>query len=156
MWLEHPVKQNQWGNGYKKQNKNNTTMFTIEQIEQAHDKVKSGADFPKYIQEIKQMGVIAFETRVSDSQTGYFGKNNYQTKSQPKYEKLSIADNSNQEKFGHYLKIHQMGETDYFTFCKHCAETGIEKWVVNLDRMTCTYYDKAGNEILLENVPTPG
>ncbi|MHB9142689.1 MAG: DUF1398 domain-containing protein [Paludibacter sp.] len=156
MWLEHPVKQNQWGNGYKKQNKNNTTMFTIEQIEQAHDKVKSGADFPKYIQEIKQMGVIAFETRVLDSQTGYFGKDNYQTKSQPKYEKLSIADNSNQEKFGHYLKIHQMGETDYFTFCKHCAETGIEKWVVNLDRMTCTYYDKAGNEILLENVPTPG
>ena len=28
-------------------------MFTVEQIQQAHQKVRSGADFPKYIQEIK-------------------------------------------------------------------------------------------------------
>ena len=27
-------------------------MFTVEQINKAHEKVKSGADFPKYIQEI--------------------------------------------------------------------------------------------------------
>lgn len=27
-------------------------MFTVEQIENAHKKVKSGADFPKYIQGI--------------------------------------------------------------------------------------------------------
>ena len=37
-------------------------MFTVEQIELAHSKVKTGADFPKYIKEIKQMGVIGFET----------------------------------------------------------------------------------------------
>ena len=30
-------------------------MFTVEQIDQAHEKVKSGADFPDYNQEIKQM-----------------------------------------------------------------------------------------------------
>jgi hypothetical protein len=34
-------------------------MVTIEQIKQAHNKVKSGADFPKYIQEIKKLGVSA-------------------------------------------------------------------------------------------------
>ena len=28
-------------------------MFTVEQITQAHSHVKSGADFPKYIQDIK-------------------------------------------------------------------------------------------------------
>ena len=27
-------------------------MFTIAQIKEAHDKVKSGADFPKYIQDL--------------------------------------------------------------------------------------------------------
>jgi len=42
-------------------------MFTVEQIEKAHDKVKTGADFPGYIHEIKEMGVIAFETWVTDS-----------------------------------------------------------------------------------------
>ena len=128
-------------------------MFTVEQIEKAHEKVKSGADFPKYIQEIKQMGVTEYETWVNDSHTEYFGKNDYQTKSLPKYENLTIADSSNIEKFIQYLKIHQHGETDYFTFCKHCAETGIEKWVVSLTEMTCTYYDKVGNEILVEKIP---
>ena len=128
-------------------------MFTVEQIEKAHERVKSGADFPKYIQEIKQMGVTAYETWVNDSHTEYFGKNDYQTKSLPKYENLTIADSSNSEKFRQYLKIHQHGETNYFTFCKQCAETGIEKWVVSLTEMTCTYYDKAGNEILVEQIP---
>jgi uncharacterized protein YbcV (DUF1398 family) len=51
------------------------------------------------------------------------------------------------------LKIHQQGKTDYITFCKDCAETGIEKWFVSLDEMTCTYYDKAGNKVLIEKVP---
>jgi len=129
-------------------------MFTIEEIERAHSKITTGAEFPKYIQEIKGMGVIAFETWVVDSHTNYFGKNEYQTKSKPKYPDLTIANKSDKVKFIHYLKIHQQGETDYVTFCKHCAETGIEKWVMDLDKMTCTYYDKFKNDILIEKVPT--
>ncbi|GAB2490512.1 DUF1398 domain-containing protein [Algoriphagus taiwanensis] len=129
-------------------------MFTLEQIESAHSKVKSGADFPKYIQEIKEIGVLAFETWVKDSHTKYFGTNGFVIKSQPKYEDLSLADTSNKDQFIHYLKIHQKGETDYFTFCNHCAETGIEKWIVDLDQMTCTYFDQSGNEILVEMIPT--
>ena len=49
-------------------------MFTIKQIEEAHSKVKSGAEFPNYIQDIKEIGVVAFETWVKDSHTTYFGK----------------------------------------------------------------------------------
>lgn len=129
-------------------------MFTIEDIELAHNKIKSGADFPKYIQEIKKMGVTEFETWVSDSHTNYFGKNEFRTSSKPKYETLAIANKSDKDQFSNYLKIHQKGETDYFTFCKHCAETGIEKWIANLSKMTCIYYDMAGNEILIEKVPS--
>ena len=128
-------------------------MFTVEQIELAHSKIKSGAEFPKYIQEIKEIGVTAFETWVIDSHTEYFGEGGFQTKSKPKYQELSIANSSDKVKFVHYLKSHQQGETDYFTLCQHCAETGIEKWVVRLDQMTCTYFDKAGNEILVEIIP---
>lgn len=131
----------------------NSHMFTVEQIESAHSKVKSGAEFPKYIQEIKDLGVLAFETWVYDSHTIYFGDNNYQTESQPKYEVLTPTKTSQKEKFIHFLKIHQQGETDYYTFCKHCAETGIEKWFVDLEKYTCTYYDRAGKEVLVERVP---
>ncbi|HET7118124.1 MAG TPA: DUF1398 family protein [Hanamia sp.] len=128
-------------------------MFTVEQIKEAHSKVKSGADFPKYIQAIKQLGVNAFETWVVDSHTEYFGKDGYRTKSEPMYENMVIAGKSDKDKFAHYLKIHQQGKTDYKIFCRHCAETGIEKWFASLDEMTCTYYDRAGNKILTEKIP---
>ncbi len=65
-------------------------MFTVEQIELAHSKVKSGAEFPKYIQEIKEIGVTAFETWVNDSHTKYFGKDDFTTKS-TKREKQTIS-----------------------------------------------------------------
>lgn len=129
-------------------------MFTIAQIHQAHDKVKSGADFPKYIQEIKALGVIGFETFVVDSHTEYFGKDNFKTQSEAMYENLAINSTSNKTEFEARLKMHQRGETDYFTFCKDCAETGIDKWIVSLTEMTCIYYDKSGNEILVEQIPS--
>ncbi|MBL7879220.1 MAG: DUF1398 family protein [Chryseobacterium gambrini] len=128
-------------------------MFTVEQIESAHGKVKTGADFPNYIKEIKELGVKSFETWVKDSHTEYFGENDFKTTSEPQYKDLVIADYSDQEKFIQQLKSHQRGETDYMKFCEDCAETGIEKWIVDLDQFTCIYYDKAGNEILKEEIP---
>ncbi|MFN4364584.1 DUF1398 domain-containing protein [Chryseobacterium hispalense] len=128
-------------------------MFTVEQIEASHSKVKSGADFPDYIKEIKELGVRSFETWVKDSHTEYFGENGYTTKSEPKYDKLIIENNVNKELFVNQLKSHQRDETDYMKFCKDCAETGIEKWIVDLDQFTCIYYDKSGNKILTEEIP---
>jgi len=129
-------------------------MFTIQQIEHAHEKVKSGADFPKYIQEIKELGILSFETWVRDSHTVYFGINGFQTKSAPKYDNLEISTPVELEKFKNYLKIHQQGQTDYYTFCTHCAEKGIEKWIVDLSEMTCTYYDQSRNAVLIETIPS--
>lgn len=128
-------------------------MFTVNEIQEAHAKVKSGADFPKYIQEIKKMGVTGFETWVKDSHTIYFGNNGFSIQSNPQYDDLTISDDLNKDQFIHYLKIHQQGKTDYFTFCNHCAETGVEKWIVDLNSLTCTYYDKKENLVLTEQIP---
>jgi uncharacterized protein YbcV (DUF1398 family) len=32
------------------------------------------------------------------------------------------------------------------------AQTGIEKWTVDEGRMTMTFYDKAGSEMLVEQI----
>ncbi|MBD8083143.1 DUF1398 domain-containing protein [Chryseobacterium caseinilyticum] len=128
-------------------------MFTVQQIEDAHSKVKSGAEFPKYIQEIKGFGVKNFTTWVKDSHTEYFGENDFKTKSQPQYDDLEINETVDQEKFAKQLKIHQQGGTDYMQFCRDCAENGVEGWIVDLDHFTCTYFDKAGNDVLTEEIP---
>lgn len=129
-------------------------MFTIQQIKSAHSKVKSGADFPKYMQDIIALGVTSFETFVFDNHTNYCGKDNFKVTSEGFSETLSIADETNIEQFKADLKAHQQGKTDYKTFLLDCAKSGVEKWIVMMDKMTCTYYDKAGNEVLVENIPT--
>ncbi|WP_235884554.1 DUF1398 domain-containing protein [Pedobacter hiemivivus] len=129
--------------------------FTIAQIEQEHEKVKNGADFPKYIQAIKELGVEEFVTYVFDSHTLYSGNNGHQLSSKAKYEPLVVAAVSHKKKFMKYLKMHQAGQTDYLSFCRHCAETGIDKWIVNLSLMTCTYFDQKDQLILTESIPGP-
>ena len=128
-------------------------MFTVEQIKAAHSKVKSGADFPSYIQEIKRLGVTHYEAYVTDGHINYHGTNDYTAKVHAKYEPLEIADTVKAEEFKAELAAHQQGKTGFLTFIKMCAAFGVEKWGICMDKMTCTYYDKAGNEILVEEIP---
>lgn len=129
-------------------------MFTIHQIKEAHAKVKSGADFPKYMQDIIALGVTSFETFVFDNHTDYFGAANFQTSSEGFLEYLNVAEDCNIEQFKSDLKSHQQGNTDYMTFLNDCAKSGVEKWIVLMDKMTCSYYDKSGNIVLVEKIPT--
>ena len=128
-------------------------MLTVEQIKAAHSKVKCGADFPNYIQNIKKPGVTFYETDVTDGHTDYYGANNYKTTAPARYNALTLAQIPNTAQFKADLKSHQQGKTDYPTFYKDCAKSGIEKWVVSINKMTCTYYDRTGNEILVEEIP---
>lgn len=128
-------------------------MFTIQQIQTAHSKVQSGADFPNYIKEIKQLGILSYETYVTDGHSVYFGLDEYKLSSSAKYESLQIALTLSLENFKRDLKAHQQGQTDYRTFCKDCAKSGIEKWMISTEKMTCSYYDLQGNEVLIELIP---
>jgi uncharacterized protein YbcV (DUF1398 family) len=129
-------------------------MFTVKQIKDAHAKVKSGADFPQYMQDIIALGVTSFETFVYDNHTNYYGANDFKTSSEGFLETLIVSDQINIQQFQIDLKAHQQGKTDYMTFLNDCAKSGVEKWIVIMDKMTCSYYDKNGNEMVVETIPT--
>lgn len=128
-------------------------MFTVAQIEKAHSKVKTGADFPNYIQDLIQLGVVRFDTFVSDSHSDYYGAKDFQTSSGGKYESIAIEYSLQLETFEKELKEHQQGKTDYMGFIASCAKNGIHKWTMDLKAFTCVYYDKGGNVVLTEVVP---
>ncbi|MFZ1400770.1 MAG: DUF1398 family protein [Candidatus Promineifilaceae bacterium] len=128
-------------------------MFTVEQIKTAHSKVRSGADFPSYIKEIKAIGVTHYEAYVTDGHINYHSGKEYTATVPAKYETLVIAKSPKTEEFKAELLAHQQGKTDYLTFIKMCAETGIEKLDICMEKMTCTYFDRSGNEILAEQIP---
>ena len=127
-------------------------MFTIPQIKDAHLRVKSGADFPKYFRDLITLGVKSYETFVSEGNTIYYG-DGFNASSEISPVTLKIKDVCDAEQFKAHLKAHQGGETDYPTFREDCAKSGVEKWIVKMDTKTCSYYDKAGNEVLVEQIP---
>lgn len=128
-------------------------MFTAEQIKTAHAKVRSGADFPAYIKEISLLGVTHYEAYVTDGHIDYHGAAGHTVKLPAKYAPLIIAGIADTEAFKAELAAHQQGKTSFLSFIKACAALGIEKWAICMDKMTCTYYNKAGNEILTEQIP---
>ncbi|MGU3377564.1 DUF1398 domain-containing protein [Chryseobacterium sp. M5A1_1a] len=127
--------------------------FTIEDIKAEHQKVKSGADFPQYVKAIKKLGVSHYTSYVHNGNTEYFDTNNESAHTGSKYDNLIISEKVNLENFKARLLLHQQGGTDYITFCNDCAANGIEGWVMNLDAMTCTYFDKERRDILVEQIP---
>jgi uncharacterized protein YbcV (DUF1398 family) len=88
--------------------------------------------------------VLLYIVYVSDRHTEYFGANDYTLTTTEKYEPLEISPSINKDQFLIDIKAHQQGKTDYMTFCSDCAKSGIDRWVMNLESMTCTYFDIQG------------
>jgi len=128
-------------------------MFTIHQIKDANAKVQTGEDFPIYVQDLIKLGVVSYDTHVTDGHSNFNGKDNFQLKSEAKYPNLQIADKSDVEKFKKLLKEYQEGKTHYLSFCRHAAGSGVEKWIVDTRTMTCTFFDKKGNSLVKEHIP---
>jgi len=129
-------------------------IFTLEQIHEAHAKIKSGADFPYYVQDLIVLGVQKYDIFVHDGHGEYFGSDTDALVSPPKYHTLTVADMSDAMSFVERLQAHQKGQTDYMAFCQDAANAGVEKWTVDTEAMTCTYYNKSGNVMLEEEIPT--
>ncbi len=128
-------------------------MFTTAQLQAAHSNVKSGADFPAYIREIKALGVTHYEAYVSDGHIEYHGHDQHTARVPAKYAPLAVADSPNHALFKQELVDHQQGKTSFLAFIQSCADYGIEKWEIRMDQMTCTYFDKAGRAVLVEEIP---
>lgn len=128
-------------------------MLTLDQIKKAHSKVRTGADFPMFFQDLIELGVKDYDTFVSDGHTVYHTIEDEELVSPASYHELEVSDRCDEEEFLNKLRSHQQGHTDYAAFCIDCAHAGIEKWTLNMKAKTCTYFDKAGKVVFIENIP---
>ena len=129
-------------------------MFTLDQIHQASAKVKSGADFPRFVIDLKSLGITHYENFVIDGHTKYYGWNNFSVEDKAKYEPFNVSDESSAVNLKHAITIHQQGQTDYLTFCRQAAEAGVEKWTTHMIEMTVTYFDKQEKILVSEPIPS--
>ena len=56
------------------------------------------------------------------------------------------------ETFLQHLHRHERRETTYLEMSRGLAQSGIEKWTVHAGKMTMTFYDMAGTEMLVEQI----
>jgi uncharacterized protein YbcV (DUF1398 family) len=131
-------------------------MFTLQQMKAAHAKVKSGADFPAYVQEIKQLGLLHYDYLVKDGRTVYHGADGFQVSGEAIYPEKIISDQPSPDTVRQIINEHQQGKTDFLTFCSLVADAGVEKWVVDTEAMLCSYYDRSGNGMVAEPIPDSG
>lgn len=122
----------------------------------AHAKVKSGLDFPAYVQEIKQLGLVHYDFMVKDGRTVYHGTEGFQVSGEPVYPEKIISDKPSPDAVRQIIAEHQQGKSDFMTFCSLVAEAGVEKWVVDTGAMLCSYYDLSGNRMVAEPIPEGG
>ena len=127
-------------------------MFTLEQINEMHDRLGNADNLPQYLRALKAIGIEMCDSFITDGHSEYFGRNDDKVKSLPVHEVLHIAETGDRDKMLEHLEHHNQGKTSYLQMSKGLAESGIEKWTFDTSKMTITYYDKAGNEMLTEPI----
>lgn len=123
--------------------------FSLESIKKAQ-KLYTGPDFPKLVKEYRLMGIILNIYNIETGVVNYINNSGDSIKDMGVKVDFDIPESSIYEKAILGLKRNQNGESDFMTFCTEVAQAGIYKWVVNLETMTCSYYDKNENLIISE------
>ncbi|HVV54624.1 MAG TPA: DUF1398 family protein [Mucilaginibacter sp.] len=131
-------------------------MFTVQQIKAVHATVRSGADFPRYVREIRDLGLIKYEFMLEDGRTVYYGADNYRVEAPPIYPFRIVNYIPLVEQMEQNIREHQAGKSDFLTICAQAAAAGVQHWEVNTHTMLCTYYDKNGRVMITEPIPDEG
>jgi uncharacterized protein YbcV (DUF1398 family) len=127
-------------------------MFTIEQINDVHARLGSAKTFAEYVLALKALGVERSESYLVDGHSEYFGRDGYRVVSPAVHEVFAVAESGERETFLGHLGRHERSETTYLEMSRGLAQSGIEKWTVDTGRMTMTFYDKTGREMLVEQI----
>lgn len=85
-------------------------MVTIEQIKTAHARVKSGADFPRYVQELNELGVTHYDIAVADGRATYYGTDDAALAGAAGYAPKRVAEQGSAAKLKQALVRHQQGQ----------------------------------------------
>ncbi len=127
-------------------------MFTLDQINDIHERLGSRKTLVDYLSALHDIGIIKQDSFVTDGHSEYYGKENDKVVSPPVHEKFPVANACNRQEFLKHLSLHEQGKINYIEMSKGLADSGIEKWAFDTHKMTISYYDLEGNEILVEKM----
>jgi uncharacterized protein YbcV (DUF1398 family) len=127
-------------------------VFTVEQITDIHDRLGNSDALGSYLRALRDLGVEKYDSYVTDGHSEYFGADGNRLIGPAFHETFTIADACDKERFLQYMQLVEQGGVGYVEMSKALADHGVEKWTFHMTELTVTYFDKAGNVLLAENV----
>ncbi len=130
-------------------------MTTLTDIKGALSQIRTGADFPRYVQQLIALGVWSYETRLTDLSSTYQISDGSVIESPGMADALASANASDTEGLKRYLGVHQQGGSDFMTLRGQAATCGVVRWIVDTKKLSCSYYGADDEVILEEIIPQP-
>ena len=127
-------------------------MFTLEQITGIHDRLGTKETLGDYLRALRDIGVTTYDSYVTDGHSEYFGADGQMLVGPAFHETFVVAGTCDREQFLQYMRRVEQGEVGYHEMSRALAEHGVEKWTFDTEKLTITYLDKAGNELLGESL----
>jgi uncharacterized protein YbcV (DUF1398 family) len=127
-------------------------LFTIEQIDDLHERLGTMESLPDYLRSLSRIGVAWFDSYLRDGHSEFFSSDGRSVVSEAAHELLTIADVADRASVIDHLAQHQRGETDYVTLSMGLAASGVEKWTMDTNDLIVTYLDRRGNRLLIERL----
>lgn len=127
-------------------------MFTLEQVTHIHDTLGNADTLPDYLRALHAIGVKHYDSFVTDGHSEYYGEGGHKVLSPSYHETFQVGDSSDKGAFLEYMKLVEQGGVGYEEMSKRLAELGVEKWTFDTEALTITYYDKAGQPLLVEEL----
>lgn len=127
-------------------------MPTLEQIEKIHDELGNARSLSSYLQALRGIGVVSYESFIHDGHSEYLCDDGQTLASESTHEELAISEAVDTGRFLEVLDQSAEEEIGYLDMSKGLAESGVDRWKFDTQEMTMAYLDKAGETLLNEHI----
>jgi uncharacterized protein YbcV (DUF1398 family) len=127
-------------------------MFTLEQVTDIHDRLGNRDTLGGYLRALRDIGVEAYDSYVTDGHSEYFGADRKMLVGPAFHETFAIAEAGDGDKSLRYTQQVGDGGFGYVEMSRALADDGVEKWTFDTEELTINYLDKVGNVLLREKV----
>lgn len=128
--------------------------FTQQDIRAAYAETRTGADFPRLIQDLKRLGIVSYDHMLESGSNIFHGKHGQSVSLSNMGPSVPVSEQADSELLKKHIPEHQRGLTNYPTLCGLAGEAGVEKWTSDLLAMTCTYFERSGRKMHVELIPS--
>lgn len=129
-------------------------MLNEQAILQVVTSEENAGDFPKVIQGFKELGVTKYQFLVQRGVYMFWDEEENMVEATLNGVPMPVSTEISAEKLRVAIKEAQAGRIDFEQFITLAGLAGIGLWEADLAAMKVTYIDNAGNDLVIEPIPS--